>query len=409
MRKFGLIASLVLITNFLMPLYTPVAAAEPETAFAKSRVIVKFKTTSSSTRDSIVRGAKGRVAKNIAALDTQVLEVPAGQEVQAISQLQDNSLVEFAEPDYAVHATALPNDPNFTSKQWGLENTGQNIASQVGKVDADIDAPTAWNTSTGNGVKVAVLDSGISQNHEDLSGKIVAQKNFSGTDSVDDSYGHGTHVSGIIAATHNNGKGVTGTCPGCLLINAKVLDNNGNGFDSQIADGIIWATDNGAKVINMSLGGPGKTNVLENAITYAWNKGVVLVASAGNSGKTKKEFPAAYPKVIAVASTDNKDRKSSFSTYGADWVDITAPGSEIFSTFPNRTYNMGGPLNYGYMSGTSMAAPMVSATAALVWTSKYGTSPKTVRARLEATTDKISGTGSFWANGRLNAANAVAK
>jgi len=317
-----------------------------------------------------------------------------------------NPNVEFAEADYLAFATAAPNDTYFTN-QWGLENTGQTIKGQAGTIDADINAPTAWNTTTGINVRVAILDTGIDQNHEDLSGKIVLQANFTTSGTLDDLYGHGTHVGGIVAAVTDNGKGVAGGCPDCVLMNGKVLRDDGAGAYSWIANGITWAADNQAKVINLSLGGSASSRTLQKAVNYAWNKGAVVVAAAGNSANQSKTYPAAYANAIAVAATNNKDQKASFSSYGAKWVDVAAPGQDIFSTFPNHPYKINKSPNYDYGSGTSMATPMTSAAAALIWTTGYGTSASSVRSRLESTTDKIPGTGTYWSAGRVNAAAAA--
>lgn len=182
------------------------------------------------------------------------------------------------------------------------------------------------------------------------------------------------------------------------------------GSSSGLANGINWAVNSGAKVINMSLV-VGASLTLGTAVNDAWSKGVVLVAAAGNGGIQTMMYPAAYPNVIAVGATDNNDAKASFSTYGASWVDIAAPGVNVYSTFPNhktvigRQY--GRSLGYDIGSGTSMAAPIVAAVAALTWSSPAGTSNLSVRGKLESTADKISGTGTNWANGRVNANNAV--
>jgi thermitase len=165
-------------------------------------------------------------------------------------------------------------------------------------------------------------------------------------------------------------------------------------------------------VINLSLGGTSPSKTLESAVNYAWSKGVVVVAAAGNCGCRQKLYPAAYKNAIAVAATNNLDQKASFSSYDARWVDVAAPGENIFSTFPNHTFviqtKYGRSQNYDFASGTSMATPMTSAAAALVWSTTYGTSALAVRSRLEQTADDISGTGSYWSAGRINAAAAVA-
>lgn len=377
------------------------------------QVLVKFKDdTPPNVIDEQIRRHGAKLVDQVQALGVLVLGVPESSEDRVITALSKNPNVEYAEPNSLAFATFTPNDPYFVPNQWGLENTGQTIKDQTGTVDADIDAPLAWDITTGIArgsikIKIAILDTGIDQNHEDLSAKIVLQRNFTTSETIDDLYGHGTHVGGIAAAITGNRIGVAGGCPDCVLFNGKVLRDDSAGAYSWIANGITWSADNGAKVINLSLGGPSPSKTLENAVNYAWNKGSVVVAAAGNCGCQAKLYPAAYRNAIAVAATNNKDQKASFSSYGAKWVDVAAPGQDIFSTFPNHSYTINKSLNYDYGSGTSMATPMTSATAALIWSTSYGTSASNVRSRLETTADKINGTGNWWSKGRVNAGAAV--
>lgn len=406
----SLIFSFLFLLLSLANPWFPVNALGPRD-YLEGKILVEFKKGTQMSRvNETLQRFNLRLSDRIAELDTLVLNVPRGAEEILSRALSRNPLVEYAEPDYLAYALMTPNDPYFAN-QWGLENTGQEILGIAGLFDADIDAPYAWDIILG-GVKVAILDTGIDQDHEDLSSQIILNKDFTGSSNgYDDLYGHGTHVAGIVAAITNNGLGVAGGCPQCFLINGKVLNNSGSGAYSWIANGIIWAADSGAKVINLSLGGPYKSSTLEKAINYAWSKGTVIVAAAGNSANPSKTYPAAYTKVIAVAATNNKDQKASFSSYGSKWVDVAAPGENIFSTFPNHTFviqtKYGRSQNYDYASGTSMSTPMTSAVAALVWSTPYGTSNSSVRGRLESTADKISGTGVYWSKGRINAANAV--
>ncbi len=380
------------------------------------QVLVKFKdNTPQAVVVTELKRQNGKVADQINGIGTLVVNVPDQALDKVIEALSKNPHVEYAEANYI--ATALdfpadaPNDTYYANNQWGLENTGQTISGQTGVADADIDAQIAWSTTTGTSasgaIKVAVLDTGIDASHPDLSTKIDIAKDFTGSaTSTDDIYGHGTHVGGIVAAITNNATGVAGTCPDCRLLNGKVLNDSGSGAYSWIASGITWATQNGAKVINMSLGGSSKSSTLESAVKYAWNNGVVVVAAAGNSNNPSKTYPGAYVNAIAVAATDNKDKKASFSSYGS-WVDVAAPGVNIFSTFPTHPYKINKSLGYDFGSGTSMATPMVAATAALIWSTPYGTTNTSVRSHLESTADKIPGTGNYWSSGRINAGKAV--
>src|SRR3989338_2428945 len=230
------------------------------------QILVKFKQgTSKEESFRQVRAQKAQVLDKLEVLDVLVLRVPKILEGKVISTLARNPLVEYAEPDYQVEAFFLPNDTYFSQRQWGFENTGQIINGVLGVIDADIDVPDAWDIIPG-GVKVAVLDTGISQNHQELSSKVVNAKDFTGSGSgYEDVYGHGTHVAGIVAALTDNNMGVAGGCPGCELMNGKVLNDRGSGAYSWVANGIVWASDNGAKVINLSLGGSQKSLTLERA------------------------------------------------------------------------------------------------------------------------------------------------
>ena len=193
-------------------------------------------------------------------------------------------------------------------------------------------------------------------------------------------------------------------------MNVKVLGDNGYGAYSWIADGIIWAANNGADVINLSLGGSRRSNTLKSAVNYAWREGVVIVAAAGNDANPSKTYPAYYTNCIAVAATNNNDVRASFSSYGS-WVDVAAPGENIYSTFPNHDFYLqtvyGRSQNYDFGSGTSMSTPYVAGIAALVWTTGCGTSAQSVRDQIERTADPVSGTGSYWTWGRVNAHSAV--
>ncbi len=406
--KLVLIA-MPLIACLVLTIYSRAQAS----SFIKTTgLLVKFK-------DSVTKQESSKLLDNQDAQDVQKnkklgvfsLKVPKFLGKQTMNELAANPKVEFVEPNHTARVFFTPNDTYFTARQWGFLNTGQVINGVAGKFDADIDAAGAWDTTkglaAGSPVKIAILDTGIDQDHDDLSDKLILQNNFSLSPTVDDLFGHGTHVAGIAAADTNNSKGVAGACPACTLLNVKVLDDDGSGDYGSVSDGITWAADNGAKVINMSFGGSWPSLTLENAINYAWNKGVVVVAAAGNCGCSSKSYPGAYSNVIAVAATNNKDKKASFSSFSNKWVDVAAPGVDIFSTLPNNDYEIGGPHDYGYLSGTSMATPMTSGTVGLIWSSKYGTSASKVRSRLQSTAQKITGTGTYWSAGRINAATAV--
>jgi subtilisin family serine protease len=264
----------------------------------------------------------------------------------SIQELRQNPAVEYVEPNYVVRASSAPNDPYY-AKQWGLP-----------AIHADL----AWDkvpASQRDDVIIAVLDTGVNASHEDLKQSLVAGYDFASNDTVpDDQNGHGTHVAGIAAAIGNNGVGVSGVAAGARIMPVKVLSNNGSGDLSSIINGIRYATDHGAQVINMSLGGSGTSQAMQDAISYALSKGVVVVAASGNSNGPVG-FPGNCSGVVTVGAIDSSGTRASYSNYGPE-LDVVAPGSNIFSTF------MGSASSYITMSGTSMAAPAVSGVAALV-------------------------------------------
>jgi type VII secretion-associated serine protease mycosin len=221
----------------------------------------------------------------------------------------------------------------------------------------------AWGVGKGYGVKVAVVDTGVRGDHEDLAPNMLQGKDFvqSGGNGWNDQNGHGTHVAGIIAAAANNGRGIAGGAPGVKILPVRVLDANGSGYSSNVAAGVIWAADQGARVINLSLGGTLPSSGTREAIKYANKKGAIVLAAAGNGAETGNQaiYPAAFPEAVAVGAVDTNLNRASFSNHGW-YLDIAAPGVGIRSTFNGST------TSYADMSGTSMATPYASATAALV-------------------------------------------
>ncbi len=235
-----------------------------------------------------------------------------------------------------------PSDP-YIDKQWALDK---------------INAFQLWQMApVTEAVPVAVLDTGIDPDHQDLNGLIIGEANFTDSSSPADSYGHGTHVAGIIAAK-NDGTGIVGVAPGCRLLNVKVADDMGRCQASALAEGIIWAVNNGASVINISIEIKEPSPQLEEAVNYAWSRGTVIIAAAGNNGNQSPVYPAYYKNCVAVAAINQDDNLAPLSNYG-DWVDVAAPGSDIYSTLPDN--------GYGYKTGTSFATACVSGMAALLF------------------------------------------
>ena len=265
----------------------------------------------------------------------------------------------------------------------------------------------AWScsgTTDGSGVVIAVVDTGVMGNHPDLNGKV--QVGFDAIANVaggnNDPNGHGTHVAGIAAAYANNGAGIHGGAPGAEIMPIKVLGASGSGWSSDVAQGIIWAADNGAHVINLSLGG-GYSSVSHTAVQYAVGKGVVVVAAAGNSGRSGSppSYPGALSETIAVGATDAGNNHPSFSNVGS-YLDLSAPGVSILSTTNDGSY--------GNKTGTSMATPYVAAAAAIVRSASAGCTVAQVQAALEATADDLGAPGhdSTYGHGLIDPLDALA-
>lgn len=245
-------------------------------------------------------------------------------------------------PPAASLSLSTPNDPEV-DKQWALSH---------------IRAWGLWQTKQTQRVLVAVLDTGIDQNHEDLRGVVVGEVNFTDSPTASDVNGHGTHVAGTIAANRDNGAGIVGLAPDTQLLNVKVADDKGRCTARAIARGIIWAADNEANVINISLEIREPSSELAEAVDYAWSRGAIVISAAGNDGSHLPVYPAYYENSIAVAGTRQDDSLAPLSNYG-DWVDVAAPGFNIYSTLPGN--------RYGYKTGTSFAAAYVSGLATILF------------------------------------------
>ena len=290
-----------------------------------------------------------------------------------------------------------------------------------GIADADIDAPEGWSITHGSpNIRIAILDSGVYCSHADLDSKCVEQTSFVGQHGSppDDIIGHGTHVAGIAAAETDNGVGIAGVAWEASIGSLKVCYEDytlailgiiqGVCDDADIAAAIIYAAQNGYDVINMSLAGPQFSQTLLNAVNYAWNQGVVIVAGAGNGYSTEKLYPAAYDNVIAVAATDYFDNLAYFSTFG-DWVSVLAPGHTILSTVPNELCNMqpNDPEGcHDWKSGTSMATPHVAGIAAMLLAHLPGLTNAQVRSSIENSAEEVGALGQnflAWVqHGRVN-------
>jgi subtilisin family serine protease len=363
-----------------------------------------------------------------------------------IDDYKSDSNVIYAEPNYIYQICLTPNDPDFCL-QYALENTGQTN----GTVDADIDATEAWDIETGDeDIVICIHDTGVDWDHpdladniwindgEDLNGNgIVDQSDFNGIDDdsngfiddirgydfVDttdpvapgedgtdpdnnpmDFHGHGTHCSGIASASTNNNIGIAGVCWNCSIMAVRIgyKAPSGNGYmeidDS--ANGLVYAADNGAHIISMSWGGFGISQIIWDAVNYSYSKGSILVAAAGNYNTDFRLYPAGYDKVIAVAATDHNDNRAGFSNHGS-WVDVCAPGVDIYSTMFDDTYESWG--------GTSMSTPTVAGLIGLILSKNPTFSQDEALTIIRSTTDPVNYTSFYIGTGRINAHEAISR
>lgn len=309
------------------------------------------------------------------------VKIPDNKTVFEMVKLFSKDLrVKFVEPNYIAYASMIPNDPHYDPYQWHLYNP------EYGGIKTE----TAWDNATGTDVIVAILDTGVGNGRtgdmgEDLAGtKFVAGYDFVDNDSDpgDKPNGgqvsHGTHVCGTIAQTTNNSKGCAGVAFNAKIMPVRVLDGGGSGTYADIADGIHWATDHGAQVINMSLGGSSDSTAMHDAVKYAYNKNVVIVCAAGNDGKEVVSYPAKYAESIAVSATRYDEQIVGYSNYGAE-IDLAAPGGDtsidqngdgykdgVLQLTFKHPYSGADEWAYYFFQGTSMATPHVTAVAALV-------------------------------------------
>jgi serine protease len=326
----------------------------------------------------------------------------AGEIVELMQKLLGEAGILNVERNAKAYAFGTPNDPYY-SYQWHMTK---------------INTESAWDITTGSGVVVAVIDTGVKQSLEDLANtNFVTGYDFvnSDNDPTDDN-GHGSHVAGTIAQSTNNSIGVAGVAYGATIMPIKVLDASGSGSYTNIVDAIYWATDNGADIINMSLGGASGSTAMEDAVNYAWNNGVVVVCAAGNNNVSSPFYPAAYENCISVSATDYNDNKASYSNYGTT-IDIAAPGGDdgdnngdgYDDMVLQNTINSGGTEGYYFMAGTSMASPHVAGVAALVKSVNSSLTNAQIKNILYTTATDIGtpGKDTYFGYGLLNAYAAV--
>jgi len=386
--------------------------------YVPGQVIVKFKPALSALMKRYTLNAYNfRLLSKLANLEAYLVQIPEQATVeQMVCALNQNPNVQYAEPNHLLRIDVTPNDTLF-KYQYALYNTGQLIGtvpgSPQGKSSADIKAPPAWEETKGRPtITIAVVDTGVDMRHPDLKNKMKS----SGRDYINDDFdatddnGHGTMVAGIAAAETNNNEGIAGVAWNCKVLPVKVIGLDGTGPEDKVAQGIRWAVDNGADVINLSLGSSEPTLLIQDVVKYAHDKNVVIVASAGNSNGPV-DYPAAYNAYcLAVAATDYNDQRAPWSSFGPQ-VDVAAPGERILAPYP-VDLTPPGYLPYYYGTGTSFSAPHVSGLAALIKSIKPGLKVEDIRLIIRYSADDVNasqlqGRDDYIGYGRINMEKAL--
>jgi len=384
-------------------------AAAPE--YVPDEIIVRFEPGASArARVAAIAAENAAVERRLRVPGAILVRLPAGADVgEAVTDFAAKSNVLSAQPNFVYHAQALPSDSLF-GLLWGLNNTGQFVGSLAGTVDADIDAPEAWELTIGSAsVRVAVVDTGVEYDHPDLAANVsrLGHDFYSGDYDPRDENGHGTHVAGTIGA-RSNGLGVVGVNWQVDLLPVRALGPTGSGTSESIANGFTYAAQNGARIVNASLGGSSYDPALEAAVANA--SGTLFVVAAGNGGQDRigdnNDLAPVYPcnlpeaNLICVAAIDPTDSLATFSNYGPSSVDIAAPGVQVTSTWVGGTYVAS--------SGTSMATPHVAGVAALMLARNPSAGVGQLRATLLGSADVLPSLQGKIASGRVNAYKAVA-
>ena len=377
---------------------------------------------SPETVNQLTQKVNGNYLRNLYASEVQVWQVPAGSEQNAIQTLANEPAIAYAEPNYyyqtidTLPATPQnsPNDPSFGG-QWSHSR---------------INSTAGWDLTTGSSdTIIAIIDTGIDQGHPDLASKLVAGYDFISNDSdPSDTNGHGTHVAGIATAITNNGVGIAGVNWLARIMAVRVLNGSGSGTTETVTNGIIWAYSHGAKILNLSLGGTGYSQTMQDAVNAAHANGSLVVAAMGNCrtgnggcSPNATVYPAAFNNVMAVAATNPSDSYAYYSQYG-NHCDISAPGGEmysyhdsngIYSTMPTYdvyltteySYNN----NYDQLQGTSQATPHVAGLAGLVWAMNPALTPDQVQTAIQDGADDLGAAGwdPTYGHGRINVFNTL--
>ncbi|MFO7893789.1 MAG: S8 family serine peptidase [Longimicrobiales bacterium] len=395
--------------------------------FVEGRVLARF---APGANAAAVATRSGATIQRDLVHDIKVLNVPAGRELAVANALSGNPNVEFAEPDYirtfGDPAVMPVNDP-FIGYKWDLDNDGKiysstgDVIATTGAADADMDWREAVESlASSNGTaRIGIMDTGIRNDHEELTGRIAAQYDFyDGDTSAEDDNGHGTHVAGIAAANTDNGIGTAGVAyTGAVdFAIAKVCGQSNPGPygygcpSSAIAEGITWAVDAGAHVLNLSLGGGTGSTTTQSALQYARSNNVLPFCATGNDNGAVS-YPAAWPECVAVGATDWGDNRASYSNYGPE-IEIAAPGGDDEHpdgySYILSSYN-DGPDSYAFLAGTSMATPQAVGLGALLHV--LGVADDDAKlSNMKSTADDLgdSGWDQYFGEGRINVAAAVA-
>lgn len=380
------LSAVITTTTLLAAAMTATAAAAPE-QWVPHRILIQPRAGLSGLElDKIIKPHGGRAMRNIPRINFQVVELPPQADEAAIARvLSRHRHIKFAELDRLVPLTVTSANDPYYGNAWHLPK---------------IQAPTAWDTSRGTGITVAILDTGVDPTHTDLAGQMVPGWNmYDNNSNTSDVHGHGTQVAGVVAAGSNNATGVTSIAWQTKIMPVRISQPDGYASFSTIASGLTWAADNGARVANISYGVSGSAAV-QSAAQYMRNKGGVVVVAGGNSGVYDATAPNAS--MLSVAATDSTDTRTSWSTYG-EFIDISAPGAGIWTTA------RGG--GYSAPSGTSFASPATAGVVALVMAANTALQPSQVENIMTSTADDLGTAGydTYYGYGRINATAAVLK
>jgi thermitase len=397
-------ARLILALTLLLAI-VPASAGAPASGLVPGEVIIRLQpglSISAAGRgtgpgaaelDALLYAAGAGAARTIGAgSDTYRVRIRESADPQALARrLSTLAGVVYAEPNATRQLARTSEDP-VVRQQWALRA---------------IQAPEAWDITTGSDLTIAIIDTGVSSSHPDLEGRVLDGYDFYNNDhDASDDEGHGTYTAGVAAADGDNGVGIAGVCWSCRILPVKVLGSRGQGDDATIAAGIRWAADQGARIISMSLGGDEDTQVLRDAVTYARQRGALLIAASGNGQASGNlpAYPAAYAEVLAVSATDGSDTVTGFSTTG-DFVDISAPGVGVWSS----AWDPDQGDTYAAANGTSAACPYVAGAAALILSVRPDLSADQVAQVLVRSADDRGAPGKDPLNGygRLNLLRAV--